>query len=119
MTDISADTSTEASVAIGGSVTGDIETANDKDWIAVELVAGRTYQFDLQGAPSGHGTLADTFLRRILDAHGVKSVGDGRHRTYNDDFGGSRDSRVTFTATVSEGITWRCRATATRPAPTP
>ena len=101
MTDISADTSTEASVAIGGSVTGDIETANDKDWIAVELVAGRTYQFDLQGAPSGMGTLADTFLRRILDAHGVKSVGDGRHRTYNDDFGGSRDSRVTFTATVS------------------
>ena len=101
MTDISADTSTTASVAIGGSVTGDIETAHDKDWIAVELVAGRTYQFDLQGAPSGMGTLGDTFLRRIRDANGVKSLGDGRHRTYNDDFGGSRDSRVTFTATVS------------------
>ena len=99
MTDISADTSTEASVAIGGSVTGEIETAHDKDWIAVDLVAGRTYQFDLQGAPSGMGTLADTFLRRIRDANGLKSVGDGRHRTYNDDFGGSRDSRVTFTAT--------------------
>ena len=47
------------------------------------------------------GTLADTFLRRIRDANGVKSVGDGQHRTYNDDFGGSRDSRVTFTPTES------------------
>ena len=50
-------------------------------------------------APGGHGTLSDTFLRRILDAEGNKSTGDGQHRTYNDDFQGSRDSRVTFTAT--------------------
>ena len=49
--------------------------------------------FDLQGAPGGHGTLSDTFLRRILDAEGNKSTGDGQHRTYNDDFQGSRDSR--------------------------
>ena len=64
-------------------------------------MAGRTYQFDLQGAPSGQGTIADTFLRRIRDADGVKSLGDGRHRTYNDDFEGSGESRVTFTATES------------------
>ena len=36
---------------------------------------------------------------RILDSEGNKSIGDGQHRTYNDDFQGSRDSRVTFTAT--------------------
>ena len=99
MTDIAADINTTATVAVGGSATGEIETAGDKDWFAVELEAGRTYRFDLQGAPDGHGTLSDTFLRRILDAEGNKSIGDGQHRTYNDDFQGSRDSRVTFTAT--------------------
>ena len=99
MTDIVADTTTTAAVAVGGSATGEIETAGDKDWFEVELEAGRTYRFDLQGAPGGHGTLSDTFLRRILDAEGNKSTGDGQHRTYNDDFQGSRDSRVTFTAT--------------------
>ena len=99
MTDIAADTTTTADVAVGGSATGEIETAGDKDWFEVELEAGRTYRFDLQGAPGGHGTLSDTFLRRILDAEGNKSTGDGQHRTYNDDFQGSRDSRVTFTAT--------------------
>ena len=99
VTDIAADTTTTAAVAVGGSATGEIETASDKDWFEVELEAGRTYRFDLQGAPGGHGTLSDTFLRRILDAEGNKSTGDGQHRTYNDDFQGSRDSRVTFTAT--------------------
>ncbi len=99
--DYSASTSTTGTVAVGGSVTGTIETARERDWIAVELVAGHTYRFDLQGAPSGHGTLSDTFLRRILDAEGNKSTGDGENRTYNDDFGASRDSRVTFTATVT------------------
>ena len=99
MADIAADTTTTAAVAVGGSATGEIETADDKDWFEVELEAGRTYRFDLQGAPGGHGTLSDTFLRRILDAEGNKSTGDGQHRTYNDDFQGSRDSRVTFTAT--------------------
>ena len=99
VTDIAADTTTTAAVAVGGSATGEIETAGDKDWFEVELEAGRTYRFDLQGAPGGHGTLSDTFLRRILDAEGNKSTGDGQHRTYNDDFQGSRDSRVTFTAT--------------------
>ena len=101
MTDIAADISTTGTVAVGGSATGEIEAAGDKDWFAVELVAGRTYRFDLEGAPSGHGTLADTFLRRIMDAQGNKSIGDGQHRTYNDDFEGSRDSQVTFTATES------------------
>ena len=99
VTDIAADTTTTAAVAVGGSATGEIETAGDKDWFEVELEAGRTYRFDLQGAPGGHGTLSDTFLRRILDAEGNKSTGDGQHRTYNDDFQGSRESRVTFTAT--------------------
>ena len=82
--------------AVGGSATGSIETAHDQDWFAVELVAGRTYQFDLGGSPSEGGTLRDTFLRAIYDSEGRYQSG-----SYNDDFGGSRDSRVTFTASQS------------------
>ena len=94
--DYSADRFTAGTVAVGGSATGDIETAHDQDWFAVELVAGRTYQFDLGGSPSEGGTLRDTYLRAIYDS-------EGRYQSdsYNDDFGGSRDSRVTFTPTES------------------
>ena len=92
---------TAGAVAVGGSATGEIEAAGDRDWFAVEFVAGRTYQIDLRGSPTGDGTLADTFLRRILDSEGNKSTGDGSNRTYNDNYGGSANSRVTFTATES------------------
>ena len=91
--DYSADVQTTGAVAVGGTATGSIETAHDQDWFAVELVAGRTYQFDLGGSPSGGGTLSDTFLRAIYDSEGRYQSG-----SYNDDFEGGRDSRVTFTA---------------------
>ena len=94
--DYAADRFTAGTVAVGGSATGDIETAHDQDWFAVELVAGRTYRFDLGGSPSGGGTLRDTYLRAIYD-----SAGRYQPDSYNDDFGGSRDSRVTFTPTES------------------
>ena len=50
--DHSADRFTTGTVAVGGSATGTIETACDQDWFAVELVAGRTCQFDLEGSPT-------------------------------------------------------------------
>ena len=91
--DHSADRFTTGAVAVGGSTTGAIETAYDQDWFAVELVAGRTYRFDLEGSPTGRGTLPDTYLRAIYD-----SEGRYQSRTYNDNFDGSKNSRVTFTA---------------------
>ena len=105
--DYSANVQTTGAVAVGGSATGTIETAHDQDWFAVDLVAGRTYQFDLGGSPSGGGTLSDTFLRAIYDS-------EGRYQSdsYNDDFGGSRDSRVTFTA--SQSGTYYVRASGDR-----
>ena len=105
--DYSADVQTTGAVAVGGSATGVIETAHDQDWFAVELEAGRTYQFDLGGSPSGGGTLSDTFLRAIYDSEGRYQSG-----SYNDDFGGSRDSRVTFTA--SQSGTYYVRASGDR-----
>ena len=90
--DYSADRFTTGAVEVGGSATGTIETAYDEDWFAVELVAGRTYQFDLEGSPTGRGTLPDTYLRAIYNSQGRYQSG-----TYNDNFDGSRNSRVTFT----------------------
>ena len=105
--DYSADRFTTGTVAVGGSTTGTIETAYDEDWFAVELVAGRTYQFDLEGSPTGRGTLPDTYLRAIYD-----SEGRYQSRTYNDNFDGSKNSRVTFTA--EESGTYYVRASGDR-----
>ena len=45
-----------------GAVTGNIESTWDLDWFAVQFVAGRTYQIDFRGQPTGDGTLVDPFL---------------------------------------------------------
>ena len=92
--DFSADTSTSGQVAVGGTASGNIETAGDRDWFAVELVAGRTYTFDLRGSPTADGTLSDPFLYGIHDADGNRFA-----HTMNDDGGDGRNSKVTFTAT--------------------
>ena len=94
--DLPNDNSTPGRVAVGGSATGAIGTADDQDRFAVELEAGRTYQFDLTGSPGGGGTLADTYFRALYD-----SAGEYQPDSYNDDFDGGRDSRVTFTPTES------------------
>ena len=87
---------TAGSVDVGGTATGNIETARDQDWFAVELVAGRTYAIDLRGSPTGDGTLSDPLLRGLYDAEGNLISG-----TANDDGGEGVNSRVTFTATES------------------
>ena len=94
--DLAAGPSTTGRVAVGETATGNIESAGDRDWFAVELVAGRTYTIDLRGTPTGDGTLSDPYLRGIHDAQGNLLSG-----TTNDDWGGTYNSRVTFTATES------------------
>ena len=80
--DYSADTLTTASVVVGGTATGEIETAKDFDWFAVEFVAGQTYVIDLEGADSGGGTLENPALRSLYDADGNQIAGTraGRRR---------------------------------------
>ena len=95
-TDLPNDNSTPGRVAVGGSATGAIRTPGDQDRFGVELEAGRTYQFDLTGSPGGGGTLPDTFFRAIYN-----SAEQYQPDSYNDDFDGGRDSRVTFTPTES------------------
>ena len=58
--------------------------------MAVDLIANQTYTIDLEGAPSGRGTLSDPLLS-IHAANGLEIDG-------NDDFGGSLNSRIVLTA---------------------
>ena len=90
-----ASTSTTCSVAVGGSTTGNIEVALDRDWFSVELVAGTEYQIELRGANTGDGSLRDPELYGIKDATGndVKS-GDS-------DSGVLFNSELIFTPTAS------------------
>ena len=94
--DFSAGTSTSGRVAVGETATGNIGSNGDRDWLAVELVAGRTYVIDLRGSPTDDGTLSDPYLGGIHD-----SDGNLIPRTTNDDGGQGYNSRVTFTATES------------------
>ena len=78
--DYPADTDTPGTVAIDGSVAGRIETKADQDWFAVELVAGRPYRIDLEGAATGGGTLRDPYLRGVYAADGTLVADTGRRR---------------------------------------
>ena len=89
-------TQTTGTVAVGGSATGEIETSNDFDWFAVDLVAGHTYVIGLEGADSGGGALQDPVLRGLYDAAGNRIAG-----ARDNDGGVGRDARLTFTAATT------------------
>jgi len=85
-------------VSVNGTRTGTLETAADQDWIQVNLVAGTSYIFTLQGTSSGNGTLSDPYLRLYNSA--------GTQLLENDDagpVGSTTDSRLRYTAT-STGV---------------
>ena len=91
--DFLATVDTTGTVAVGGSVTGEIETAGDHDWFAITLEADKTYQIDMEGSPTDLGTLPNPLLYGIFDANGNRvSVGSGDH-----DSGEGLNARTTFT----------------------
>ena len=94
--DLPADNMTTGVVPVGGSATGNIGVSYDRDWFAVDLVAGCTYTIDLRGSPTDHGTLSDPYLYGIHDADGNRIPG-----TRDDDHGIGRNSWVEFTATTT------------------
>ena len=91
--DFSANTSTRGRLSLGGNTTGNIERGGDQDWFRIRLNQGQRVRFDLEGSPTGRGTLSDTYLRGIYNSSGNQIGG-----TTNDDGGTSTNSRVTFTA---------------------
>ena len=96
-TDFPDTTATTGRVEVGASATGNVATNFDNDRFRVDLEADKTYQFDLEGAPTGRGTLADPFL----------SVTDESNYLDDDDNSGTGlNSRITFTTTAAGGGTY-------------
>lgn len=80
------DTSTAATIAAGGSAAGGMQFTGDHDWFRTTLTAGHNYVITERGAPSGGGTLYDSYVR----LHNVA----GNQLAYNDDGGTGYDSEL-------------------------
>lgn len=96
-----ADTSaTVATIDVGGTYFGSLESVGDVDWIKVTLVAGQSYRITLAG--DGATAVSDTYLR--VYAPGSTSRPSGTLVAQNDDVSassGDYSSALVFTATQS------------------
>ena len=90
-TDVSNDETTTASMQVGGTYTGKLETSGDRDWVAVDLIAGGNYEVSLYGI--GENGVEDTILT-IFDQSGYV-VG------YDDDGGMDYNSKLSFNTQYS------------------
>ncbi len=77
--------STAGRLNVGSSVTSALEFDADRDWFAIELIAGQTYTFDMIG-----GTLSDPYLYLYNDNGFVVAA--------DDDGGEGRNASLMFTA---------------------
>jgi serralysin len=85
---------TTATIAIGGTVTGVVNSSGDQDWYAITLNAGDTISIALNGATvAGIGAIADSYLR-VFDSTGGLVSDD-------DDGGPGLYSALTLTATTA------------------
>lgn len=80
--DLPANTTTNGSVTVGGSVEGDLSFVGDRDWYKITLTEGQSIQIALDG--TGTTPVGDTFLR-IYDAAGnlLGSNDDGGTSGFN------------------------------------
>lgn len=76
--------STQASLAVTGSVSGNVDYQGDEDWFRVDLQAGNQYSFSLSGLPDS--------LLKLFDS-------SGDFVAFDDDGGGGTDSLLRFAPT--------------------
>ena len=95
------DTSTTGYVAVGGTATGEIETSGDRDWFAVDLLAGHTCVIDLRVfSISSTGSMGkqSPFLRCPYRANRLESAkapfGFGMSPTFGSDSKGRNDNSL-------------------------
>ncbi len=92
-TDLPFSTATPGVVELGSPATGTIGSNGDRDAFTIDLVAGQTYVFELNGSPTGDGTLSDPQL--FLYNPNAQLVAS------NDDGGVGRNALIVYTATSS------------------
>ena len=90
--DAAATIQTQLSMAIGTTLHGSVAAAGDRDFIAVELVAGQTYTFAMVGI--GASILTDSLLN-LRDASGATVLAS------NDDGLQNNNSVISYTAATS------------------
>ena len=101
--DLPAGTSASGRAPIGSSVTGNIESATDRDWFRVRFdgrIGERVYWLELKGADTGDGTLEDPLIVGIYDRRGTYipySHVLGQSLTWNNDSGYGRNAITDFT----------------------
>ena len=92
-TDFTGNTGTLGRVEVGGSATGSINTSDQQDWFNVYLEGDRTYQIDMEGAPTNRGTLEDPLIFRVRDP-------GGSFRGYDDNAGVGKNAKTIYTPTT-------------------
>ena len=101
--DLPAGMSASGRAPIGSSVTGNIESATDRDWFRVRFdgrIGERVYWLELKGADTGDGTLEDPLIVGIYDRQGnyiPYSHVLGQSLTWNNDSGYGRNAITDFT----------------------
>ena len=101
--DLPAGASTAGRAPIGSSMTGNIESATDRDWFRVRFdgrMGERVYWLELKGADTGEGTLPDPFIVGIYDRQGnyiPYSHVLGQSKTRDNDSGYGRNAITDFT----------------------
>jgi|GEM_PF-967819 len=86
-------TTTTATLLPGTSLTSEIGTPGDVDWVRVSLAAGTTYQIDLRGTPTQDGSLPDPLIQGVYNTNGLALPNSS-----NDDGGTGANAQVTLTA---------------------
>ena len=105
--DLPAGTSASGRAPIGSSVTGNIESATDRDWFRVRFngrKGERVYWLELKGADTGDGTLPDPLIVGIYDRQGAYisfSHVAGQFKTRDNDSGYGRNAITDFTASCA------------------
>ena len=94
--DHEAASSTGGLVSVGGSVRARVDSAGDRDWFAVDLVADSAYRIDLEGKSSASGSLVDPFVFGVRLVDGTLVAG-----TSDDDSGDGENSAVWFVASAT------------------
>lgn len=79
--EIPGDKSTQTSLVVAGSVSGNVDYSGDEDWFRVDLQAGNQYSFALSGLPDS--------LLKLFDS-------SGDFVAFDDDGGGGTDSLLRF-----------------------
>ena len=100
--DPAADSSTQARLTLGQALTGAIDAEGDGDWYRLSVTTGQRYVITLDAVE----TEGERALDPTLSIYGA----DGGHLAFNDDAGGTLNSRVAFVPQADGDVFVEARA---------